>query len=70
MGQEAEMARRLRDFFWREEQGQDLIEYSLLLTFIAIASLAFVYSGTAVVNGIWIKQNTDLVSANTAAHGG
>ena len=26
--------------FWREEDGQDLIEYSLLITFIAIACAA------------------------------
>ena len=25
---------------WREEDGQDLIEYSLLITFIAIATAA------------------------------
>ena len=38
MDQEVEMALWLHNF-WLEEEGQDLIEYSLLITFIAIACL-------------------------------
>jgi Flp pilus assembly pilin Flp len=68
MGQEAEMARWL-DNFTREEEGQDLVEYAVILTFIAITFLAFVYSGSTSVNGIWTKENTNLVSANTTARG-
>jgi Flp pilus assembly pilin Flp len=66
---ETEMARWL-DNFWLEEDGQDLVEYAVILTFIAITFLAFVYSGNASVNGIWTKENTNLVSANTIAKGG
>jgi Flp pilus assembly pilin Flp len=55
--------------FWLEEQGQDLVEYSLVITFILIACVAFVYSGTPVVNGLWIKENSDLVAANSVATG-
>jgi hypothetical protein len=29
-----------------------------------------VFSGTASVNGLWIKEKSDLVSANIAAGGG
>jgi Flp pilus assembly pilin Flp len=68
MGQETEMARWLLSF-WLEEQGQDIVEYAVILFFIALASLAFVYSGTASVNGLWTKEKNDLVSANTAATG-
>jgi Flp pilus assembly pilin Flp len=55
--------------FWLEEEGQDLIEYSLLLTFIALMCLAFVFSGNTAVNGIFVQANCQLVSAETAATG-
>jgi Flp pilus assembly pilin Flp len=68
MGQEAEMAQRLRDF-WLEEKGQDLVEYAVILFFIVIAYLAFTYNGVASVHGIWTRESNDLVSANSAASG-
>ncbi|MGA3240196.1 MAG: Flp family type IVb pilin [Bryobacteraceae bacterium] len=55
--------------FWRDESGQDLIEYSLLITFIAIACLALIGAGRPSVNGIWIGTNTQLSMASTAASG-
>jgi len=63
------MAQRLRNF-WLEAEGQDLTEYALLLTFIALMCLAFVYSGAASVHGIWTRESNDLVSANSIAGGG
>ena len=56
--------------FWAEEQGQDLIEYSLLITFIAIACAALIGAGRPMVNSIWQTGNSDLTSANTMASGG
>jgi len=53
--------------FWREEEGQDLIEYSLLITFIAIACAALIGSGRPMVNGIWGTANSELAVANTSA---
>ena len=55
--------------FWREECGQDLIEYSLLITFIAIACLALVGSGRPAVNSIWQAGNNQLTQANGQAGG-
>ena len=53
--------------FLRDEQGQDLIEYTLLLAFVALASAAlFITAGTS-VNGIWGKAQTQLANADTAA---
>jgi Flp pilus assembly pilin Flp len=69
MGQEAEMAQWLSNF-WLEEGGQDLIEYAVILFFIAIACLAFAYNGAASVHGIWNRESNDLVSANSTAGGG
>ncbi|MGA2270427.1 MAG: Flp family type IVb pilin [Bryobacteraceae bacterium] len=56
--------------FWLEEDGQDLIEYSLLITFIAIACAALIGSGRPAVNSIWTQANNQLGSASAVASGG
>jgi Flp pilus assembly pilin Flp len=53
--------------FWQNETGQDLIEYSLLITFLAIASMWVVYSGHSAVNGVWTGANSTVVKAETFA---
>jgi Flp pilus assembly pilin Flp len=53
--------------FVQEEQGQDLIEYTLLMAFIALASAAiFVQAGTS-VNAIWKTASTQLSNAAVTA---
>lgn len=53
--------------FLRDEQGQDLIEYTLLLAFVALASAAlFIGAGTS-VKGIWAVTNNQLSAANASA---
>ncbi len=53
--------------FLRDEQGQDLIEYTMLLAFVALASAAlFIGSGNSVY-GIWSITNSQLIVANTSA---
>ena len=52
---------------WAEEQGQDLIEYTLLMAFVALASAAlFISSGTS-VSKIWSTTNTQLSTAASVA---
>lgn len=63
------MLEKLRTI-WREEEGQDLIEYSLLITFIAIACMWFVSQGRGPVKNIWTTGNSHIAAANTAATGG
>jgi Flp pilus assembly pilin Flp len=53
--------------FVKDEQGQDLIEYTLLLAFVCMASAALFISVGNSVGGIWTTANTDLTSANAAA---
>jgi len=53
--------------FLHDEQGQDLIEYTLLLAFVCLASAALFLSAVGSVGGIWTTANTDLTAANTAA---
>jgi Flp pilus assembly pilin Flp len=53
--------------FVQDESGQDLIEYSLLITFVAIACLALIASGRPATNAIWTSANTQLSSAQSSA---
>ena len=53
--------------FWNDEQGQDLIEYTLLLAFVALASAALFISAGKSVQGIWTATNSQLSAANAAA---
>jgi len=52
---------------WQEEQGQDLIEYTLLMAFVALASAALFLGVGGNVSGIWTKTNTQLTTANSQA---
>ena len=51
----------------KEEQGQDLVEYTLLLAFVALASAALFISAGDSIESIWKAANTRLSAANTAA---
>ena len=53
--------------FLIEEDGQDLIEYSLLIVFIAIACAAIVGTGGSATTPIWSRANTQLSMANASA---
>ena len=50
--------------FWKEEEGQDLIEYTLLMAFVALASAALFIGAGGSIKGIWQKVNTQLSTAN------
>jgi Flp pilus assembly pilin Flp len=53
--------------FLQDEQGQDLIEYTLLLAFVALASAALFIAGGKNINTIWTNMNSELVTAGAAA---
>jgi Flp pilus assembly pilin Flp len=53
--------------FLRDEQGQDLIEYTLLLAFVALASAALFIGAGGSVSGIWTLANSRLGAASTSA---
>jgi Flp pilus assembly pilin Flp len=48
---------------WNDEQGQDLIEYTLMLAFVALASAALFSSAGTSINQIWSKTNSQLSTA-------
>ncbi|MBV8827671.1 MAG: Flp family type IVb pilin [Acidobacteriaceae bacterium] len=56
--------------FWNEEEGQDLVEYSLLLAFIALAAVSVLSSVKGSITNIWSAINTNMNAAATAATSG
>lgn len=52
----------LRNFF-REEEGQDLVEYTLLLAFVALAAAAILMSASNSITTIWQSAQTQLENA-------
>ena len=59
--------KQLMNRFVREEQGQDLVEYTLLLAFVALASAALFIGAGGSIAGIWTMANNHLANANSAA---
>jgi len=53
--------------FLKDEQAQDLIEYTLLLAFVCLATAALFISSGGSLTGIWVTANSQLTTANTAA---
>jgi len=53
--------------FWQDEQGQDLIEYTLLMAFVALASAALFLGAGGSIKGIWVTTNNQLAQANSQA---
>jgi Flp pilus assembly pilin Flp len=49
--------------FLRDEQGQDLIEYTLLLAFIVLASAAIFISAGGSISTIWTNASKQLSNA-------
>ena len=52
-----------------DDSGQDLIEYTLLMAFVALASAALFIGAGGSVKGIWSTTNSQLAAANSAAGG-
>ena len=53
--------------FIADESGQDLIEYTLLLAFVALASAGLFIGAGGKVKTIWTTANTQLANAATSA---
>ena len=52
---------------WNEEQGQDLIEYTLLMAFVALASAALFIGAGGRISSIWSITNNQLSNAANLA---
>ena len=51
----------------QDEQGQDLIEYTLLIAFVALASAALFLGAGGSIKTIWNATNAQLSNAATQA---
>ncbi|MBV8809736.1 MAG: Flp family type IVb pilin, partial [Acidobacteriaceae bacterium] len=49
--------------FWQEEDGQDLVEYSLLLAFIALAAIAILSAASKNISTLWTDISDALQDA-------
>ncbi len=58
--------KRMADFL-KGEQGQDLVEYTLLLAFVMMTSVALYLNAGNSVTGLWMTANTSLNSGLVAA---
>jgi Flp pilus assembly pilin Flp len=62
--------RRWLQTFWHTEDGQDLIEYSLLIAFIALATAGVMANVHTSMNGITDTTNSNLSAAGSVAVAG
>jgi Flp pilus assembly pilin Flp len=52
---------------WNDDRGQDIIEYTLLMAFVVLASAALVLGVNSGIVGFWTTTNNNLSAANGAA---
>jgi Flp pilus assembly pilin Flp len=62
------MPRLLRNV-WREDDGQDLIEYTLLLSFVVLITAGVMSIGGASIKGIVNTSNSQIAEGNRIAGG-
>jgi Flp pilus assembly pilin Flp len=53
--------------FWQEEDGQDMVEYCLLLAFIALAAVTVLSGIKTNIGGMWNTISSQISNANTQA---
>lgn len=53
--------------FWNNEEGQDLVEYSLLLAFVCLAGAALYMGMATSTTAIWSIVNSRLAAANQSS---
>jgi len=58
---------RIRVSFWEDEGGQDMVEYSLLLAFVALTGAALFIGMGRTTSTLWGIVNTRLAAANQSS---
>ena len=53
--------------FWTGEDGQDMVEYSLLLAFIALAAVGLLSGIKVQISSLWSSINSTLASTAVVA---
>jgi Flp pilus assembly pilin Flp len=52
---------------WLEDEGQDLIEYTLLIAFLALATASFLGMGNNAIRGIVYTSNSQITAGSQFA---
>jgi Flp pilus assembly pilin Flp len=52
--------------FWNGEEGQDMVEYSLLLAFVALAAVGLLSGIKSTINGLWASISSTLSSTSAS----
>jgi len=53
--------------FLHDERGQDIVEYTLLMSFLSLATAALFVAQGGTINTIWRTTSNQLSNAQTAA---
>jgi Flp pilus assembly pilin Flp len=53
--------------FCKEEEGQDMVEYALLLAFVALAAVSILGSVQTQIGLFWSQVNTSMATATSTA---
>jgi Flp pilus assembly pilin Flp len=56
--------------FFVEERGQDLVEYSLLLAFVVVSSIALLLVNMSSIVGIWTATTQLINTGNSVSKSG
>ena len=59
-----------RTALWREEDGQDMVEYALLLAFVALAAITVLGTVKTNMQAMWTTIATQLTNISTQAAAG
>ena len=51
--------------FWKEEDGQDMVEYALLLAFVALAAVTVLGSVKTQISQLWTSVSSSLSTAGS-----
>jgi Flp pilus assembly pilin Flp len=53
--------------FWRDDSGQDMVEYTLLLAVVCLLSAGLILDSSGAIGGLWGRTTSSLSAASTAA---
>jgi Flp pilus assembly pilin Flp len=53
--------------FWKDEQGQDMVEYALLLAFVCLTGAAMYVSMGTMTSSLWGIVNSRLAASNQSS---
>ncbi len=56
-----------RPNFWKNDEGQDLVEYTLLLAMVCLASAGLMLNTSGSISTIWHVNNNSLSAAQSMA---